>query len=494
MEKYKKLLTLSALVLSSTQGILVSASELTATNVDSSVPITSNVQEEVEASSSSEGSSENSSTADSSLEDSISESDHQSNPPSDKETEETGTAPGSTTEKPEKNNSEKEVAKESVAQEYFSRKNLPRVGVSLKQLPVKNSGSLFRDISQSMFKNNINWIYGRGITTGYTPSTYNPNAKVTRGEMAVFLHCLAGAPTYKAPFNVYTDISQYKNQILWLTATTVSNGTAPHYNPNGKVTRGQMAAFLHRMAKASGKASASAKYNPKFWDVQNHMFKNDIGWLSSKGITTGYTATSFKPDADITRGEMAAFLYRFYSVVVNNQKLPAAPQPHANQPIYYSQLDARWKNNRLNGSNVGVSGCVPTSLAMILRGSYGQNVDPGIVAKKADTISHESFGLSGKDLINTAKAYGRSVEVISNINRAETLLRAGYPLIFYINVGIGHAVVVSDYDNTNGRVNINDPYGKLFYPSGKTTLRELWGRPSQDAMDWNAGRPVFAIK
>ena len=84
MKKYKKLLTLSALVLSSTQGILVSASELTATNVDSSVPITSNVQEEVEASSSSEGSSENSSTADSSLEDSISESDHQSNPPSDK--------------------------------------------------------------------------------------------------------------------------------------------------------------------------------------------------------------------------------------------------------------------------------------------------------------------------------------------------------------------------------------------------------------------------
>ena len=70
-------------------------------------------------------------------------------------------------------------------------------------------------------------------------------------------------------------------------------------------------------------------------------------------------------------------------------------------------------------------------------------------------------------MINTAKAYGRSVEVISNINRAETLLRAGYPLIFYINVGIGHAVVVSDYDNTNGRVNINDPYGKLFYPSGK---------------------------
>lgn len=147
MEKYKKLLTLSALVLSSTQGILVSASELTATNVDSSVPITSNVQEEVEASSSSEGSSENSSTADSSLEDSISESDHQSNPLQIRRLKKPGQL-GSTTEKPEKNNSEKEVAKESVAQEYFSRKNLPRVGVSLKQLPVKIQ-DLLLEISHS---------------------------------------------------------------------------------------------------------------------------------------------------------------------------------------------------------------------------------------------------------------------------------------------------------------------------------------------------------
>ena len=73
-----------------------------------------------------------------------------------------------------------------------------------------------------------------------------------------------------------------------------------------------------------------------------------------------------------------------------------------------------------------------------------------------------------------------------------SLLKAGYPLVFYINVGIGHAVVVSDYNN--GLVNVNDPYGKLFYPTGKTSLNELWGRPSQDAMDWNAGRPVFAVK
>lgn len=206
-------------------------------------------------------------------------------------------------------------------------KDLPRVPVTLKELPKKYSNLPFRDISQSIFKNHINWIYGRGITTGYTPTTYNPEAKVTRGEMAVFLQRLAGSPSYKAPFNVYTDINQYKTQILWLTATTVTNGTAPRYNPNGKVTRGQMAAFLHRMAKVSGKAPTTGRYDSKFTDIKNHMFKNDIGWLSAKGITTGYTPTSFKPDADVTRGEMAGFIYRYYNVVIATGGGEETPPP-----------------------------------------------------------------------------------------------------------------------------------------------------------------------
>ncbi|HBC90687.1 MAG TPA: hypothetical protein DCZ00_04490 [Lactococcus sp.] len=501
MKKYQKILMLSILIMSSAQGGVIEASEVFLDTKEDQVQITSSSEKNVIEDSGfntndleiaddkglpPESSNENSGSKD----ESSSKVDSEAEKSSSSENE--NVIEGKTTEKPKKADGMEEASKKGTFQKSLSGKNLPKVLVRLKQLPVKNSGSPFRDTSRSIFKNHINWIYSRGITTGYTPTTYNPEAKVTRGEMAVFLYRLAGAPAYNPPFNVYTDVSQYKNQILWLTAANISNGTAPYYNPKGKVTRGQMAAFLHRMAKVSGKAPVSGKYNPRFWDVKDSMFKNDIGWLSSKGITTGYTPTSFNPDADITRGEMAAFLYRFYNVTVNNQKLPPAPQPYANQPVYYSQLDSRWKNIRLNASNVGVSGCVPTSLAMILRGSYGMNVDPGIVAKKADTISRESFGLSGRDLINTAKSYGRSVEVIHTKERAASLLKAGYPLVFYINVGIGHAVVVSDYNN--GLVNVNDPYGRLFYPTGKTSLNELWGRPSQDAMDWNAGRPVFAVK
>lgn len=202
--------------------------------------------------------------------------------------------------------------------------HLPKVSVSLKELPVKHPGKApYGDAQASQYKNYINKIYNMGITTGYTPTSYKPNYTITRGEMAVFLNRLAGSPGYKPPFNVYTDVVQYKNQILWLTATTVSNGTAPHYNPNGAVTRGQMAAFLHRMAKVSGKAPSNAHYGSPFKDIRGNMFANDIGWVYSQGITTGYTPTTYNPNGNVTRGEMAAFISRFYDKLIKG----AIPEP-----------------------------------------------------------------------------------------------------------------------------------------------------------------------
>ncbi|MCL2112324.1 MAG: S-layer homology domain-containing protein [Streptococcaceae bacterium] len=192
--------------------------------------------------------------------------------------------------------------------------NLPAITVKPVILPTKNPTTApFKDISNSIFQKDINWIYSVGVTTGKSPTIYDPLAKVTRGEMAAFLYRLAGSPSYTPPYNIYTDISQFKNQILWLSAANVTNGTAPHYTPNGNVTRGQMAAFLHRMAKAMGKAPTSGTYTSSFTDIKNNMFKNDINWLKTTGITTGYTPTSFKPNNTVTREEMAAFLHRFYN-------------------------------------------------------------------------------------------------------------------------------------------------------------------------------------
>lgn len=199
--------------------------------------------------------------------------------------------------------------------DFFSNPtSLPRISVNFANLPIKNpTVSPFKDINNSLLKKDINWIYSVGITTGKSPILYDPLAEVSRGEMATFLYRLAGSPSYTPPYNIYTDINQYKNQILWLSAANVTNGTAPLYSPNSSVTRGQMAAFLHRMAKAMSKTPSSGTYTSSFKDIQNNQFKNDINWLKITGITTGYSPTSYKPNETVKREEMAAFIHRFYN-------------------------------------------------------------------------------------------------------------------------------------------------------------------------------------
>lgn len=390
LKKHQKIWMLSTVVLFSMQGGVAGANEIAKDNsflrtevVDTSV--TSELPQSetlhyTDESTSSIG-------ASNSLEETVSSEDEEAS----NNTSEANDEKANTTEIKSKQQT-KEVSEQSLVR----GKNLPKIPVNLTALPVKYPGnSPYKDILGSIYKNYINWIYGRGITTGYTPTTYKPDYYVTRGEMAVFLNRLAGSPGYTAPFNVYTDVNQYKNQILWLTATTVSNGTAPHYNPNGNVTRGQMAAFLHRMAKESGKTPKDGKYSSPFQDVQNNMFKNDIGWLYSKGITTGYTPTTFRPDSSITRGEMAAFIYRFYNKV-------SIVEPHV-------PVADPWKyviSHR--GSAERVEHTFEAYDLAIQQGSI--NIEQDVVVSKDNTlwVSHD---LSAKRLTGVDKLYSDMTDV-----------------------------------------------------------------------------------
>ena len=119
------------------------------------------------------------------------------------------------------------------------------------------------------------------------------------------------------------------------------------------------------------------------------------------------------------------------------------------------------------------------------------NLNPADVAARMDIYSNWAVGASGKDIIATANAYGRSVEVITSQATAEQRLREGYPLIWLVNVGIGHAVV--SFGNSNGTTEVFDPYNRQFF-NGWYNISYLWGKPSADPMDWDAGRPVFVIK
>ncbi|MDH5422958.1 MAG: S-layer homology domain-containing protein, partial [Acidimicrobiia bacterium] len=58
--------------------------------------------------------------------------------------------------------------------------------------PEVRSAIDFADDDDSVFEGDIEWLYSRGITQGTSATTFSPNNPVTRGQMAAFLHRALG--------------------------------------------------------------------------------------------------------------------------------------------------------------------------------------------------------------------------------------------------------------------------------------------------------------
>ena len=89
------------------------------------------------------------------------------------------------------------------------------------------------------------------------------------------------------------------------------------FRPNAAVNRDAMAAFFYRFA---GSPAYSAPVASPFSDVSTgSQFYREISWLADQRITTGWADGSFRPVQPIERGAMAAFLHRYNVRVLNNR-------------------------------------------------------------------------------------------------------------------------------------------------------------------------------
>ncbi len=117
------------------------------------------------------------------------------------------------------------------------------------------------------------------------------------------------------------DDSVFEADIEWMAAEGITKGCNPPTNdrfcPNSYVTRGAMAAF---MVRAFGYTDAGA--GDLFTDDDRSVFEGDIDKLGTAGVTKGCNPpanTRFCPDSYVTRGQMAAFLFRAFD--------PRVPDP-----------------------------------------------------------------------------------------------------------------------------------------------------------------------
>ncbi|MGI8658896.1 MAG: S-layer homology domain-containing protein [Candidatus Limnocylindria bacterium] len=176
---------------------------------------------------------------------------------------------------------------------------------SMSRAPGYSGTPLFNDISGSSFKDSIMWLAQAGITGGCGGGRFCPNAPVTRQQMASFL--ARGLQLSAASIDYFSDddASPHQADINRLAASGITGGCAAgRFCPTDTVTREQMASFLARGLGLPGSATDF------FDDDAASRHQLDINRLASSGITGGCGVRRFCPASTVTRGQMAAFLHR----------------------------------------------------------------------------------------------------------------------------------------------------------------------------------------
>jgi uncharacterized repeat protein (TIGR02543 family) len=168
----------------------------------------------------------------------------------------------------------------------------------------------FDDVSaNAYYADAVEWAVSKGITSGTSANTFNPDASCTRAQMVTFLWRANGSPKADRA-NPFTDVSAeayYYDAVLWAVEQGITSGTsATTFSPDATVNRGQTVTFLWR---ANG--SPMVDYAMSFTDVDaNAYYAGAVRWAVSEGITSGTSGNSFSPNADCTRAQIVTFLYQ----------------------------------------------------------------------------------------------------------------------------------------------------------------------------------------
>ena len=192
--------------------------------------------------------------------------------------------------------------------------------------PVAAGTSPFTDIGGSIFKADIEWLYGNSITTGCGATLYCPKDNVSREQMASFLSRMFHLASTTTDYFTDDETSIHEPNINSLAAAGITTGcTATNFCPAGLVTRAQMASFLARAAHLT--AGAGHNY---FNDDNGNLHEANIDLAAAAGIASGCGTWKYCPDSTVTREQMAAFLHR----VVQPVSPPPYPAPPPPPPPY----------------------------------------------------------------------------------------------------------------------------------------------------------------
>ena len=155
----------------------------------------------------------------------------------------------------------------------------------------------------------VYWAAENGVTYGTSATTFSPDVIVSRAQMVTFLWRAHGSPAPRSSVNPFTDITSdmyYYDAVLWAVENGVTNGTsATTFSPDATVTRAQAVTFQWRAAGSPAVSGSS------FADVADSAYyAGAVSWAVANGVTNGTGGSNFSPDVGVSRAQAVTFLWR----------------------------------------------------------------------------------------------------------------------------------------------------------------------------------------
>ena len=162
----------------------------------------------------------------------------------------------------------------------------------------------------SYYEDAVIWAVDKGITTGTSATTFNPNGICTRAQAVTFLWRAAGSPAAKSSAMPFADVkagSYYYDAVLWAVEQGITKGTSDTvFSPDATCSRAQIVTFLWR---AGGSPAVSG--NSVFTDVAaDAYYAAAVTWAEKNDITGGIGGGLFGSDNNCTRAQIVTFIYR----------------------------------------------------------------------------------------------------------------------------------------------------------------------------------------
>ncbi|MGD6855711.1 S-layer homology domain-containing protein [Bacillus infantis] len=179
------------------------------------------------------------------------------------------------------------------------------VSIDLKKA---EGSTLYPDVSA--FRNEILFLSERGIINGYSNGKFGPQDPIKRVQAVHMIIRELGIKTGDAPNPNFKDVppgsSGYDAIAKAKQLGIISGKSAGIFDPNGTLTRGQMAIILVNAYKLKGISYSSFKDVPATASIYPFVQS-----LAAHNITTGYPDGTFRPNETMVRAHFAAFMSRF---------------------------------------------------------------------------------------------------------------------------------------------------------------------------------------